>query len=189
MGNGGSSSSPVIVASKGVSYGQNGSVFSCVFCDIAAKKVQPGKPGDPASFRELVFEDDKVVCFRPIKHAADLHFLVIPKQHEQNVNTIMYDSLALLDHMKVVGDQVLKDQQGAAAHSTTAKAKNNQESLQHQFSFHVPPYNSIDHLHLHCFQKPFKNLKEQLVFFEGTPWCSSFTDLRKKLVGSKCEEG
>ena len=36
---------------------------------------------------------------------------------------------------------------------------------EHKFGFHVPPWNSVDHLHMHCFALPHRgclNLKYQV---------------------------
>jgi hypothetical protein len=35
----------------------------------------------------------------------------------------------------------------------------------YRFGFHLPPYNSVDHVHLHCFILPFTNiLKEKVAY-------------------------
>ncbi|CAM9498061.1 unnamed protein product, partial [Hapterophycus canaliculatus] len=59
--------------------------------------------------------------------------------------------------MKVVATQLLK---GDASNT--------------QLSFHIPPWNSIDHLHLHAFETPFLSWWHGLRFSEGKPWCASF---------------
>lgn len=35
----------------------------------------------------------------------------------------------------------------------------------YRFGFHLPPYNSIDHVHLHCFLEPFSSFaKDKIVY-------------------------
>ena len=46
----------------------------CLFCGIAGKTV-------PA---EIVYEDDRVVAFKDIRPAAEVHVLVIPKEHVED---------------------------------------------------------------------------------------------------------
>ncbi len=40
-------------------------------------------------------------------------------------------------------------------------------------AFHVAPYNSINHLHLHCLYLPFASLHERLMFTHNLPWTGS----------------
>lgn len=34
-----------------------------------------------------------------------------------------------------------------------------------RFGFHIPPFTSVDHIHLHCFGLPFKGDKQSLKYF------------------------
>ena len=45
--------------------------------------------------------------------------------------------------------------------------------LDYRTGFHIPPFNSVNHLHLHCFGLPFKNRFIGLKYAEQTPWYSS----------------
>jgi histidine triad (HIT) family protein len=51
----------------------------CLFCKIAAGEI----PAD------IVYQDDKILIFRDINPKAEVHLLMIPKEH--------IDSLAVLD--------------------------------------------------------------------------------------------
>lgn len=51
--------------------------------------------------------------------------------------------------------------------------------------FHRPPYNSIDHLHLHAIQKPFRILWSHFMFAENAPWHETLDDVFRKLSQSK----
>lgn len=39
------------------------------------------------------------------------------------------------------------------------------ESKEYRFGFHLPPYNSIDHTHLHCFVLPFSSFVKDKVIY------------------------
>ena len=113
------------IIKKGVAYDSvNGAVKSCIFCEIAKKK-------EPAT---VVYEDSGFVVFKTIAPATKNHLLVIPREHIQNVGSLSGPvDAALVRDMIRIGKIALGDD-AVGAH----------------YSFHVPPYNSIDHLHLHA---------------------------------------
>lgn len=114
---------------KGVSYGQNGEVESCVFCKICEGIDRK---------TEVAYEDQRVIVFKPLARCAAQHWLVVPRQHIQNVKALNAQDIPILSYMREIGEKVLKE-----------KSPNPDPSNQ-QYVFHVPPVNSIDHLHLHC---------------------------------------
>ncbi|GKV38055.1 hypothetical protein SLEP1_g46005 [Rubroshorea leprosula] len=105
----------------------------CVFCQIAGK----------SSSTPLLHSDDKVVAFQDIKPAAFRHYLVIPVEHIPTVKDLQRRSedYSLVLHMLNVGQTLLR--------------KDAPEAEQFRFGFHQPPFNSVNHLHLHCFALPF----------------------------------
>ncbi|KAG2573601.1 hypothetical protein PVAP13_7KG265900 [Panicum virgatum] len=107
----------------------------CVFCDIARRA--------PNSTTALLYSDDRVVAFRDINPSAFRHYLVIPIDHIPTVNSLRRtkDDHQLVSHMVRVGKDLLNQD-----------APNSEE---HRFGFHQPPFNSVDHLHLHCLTLPF----------------------------------
>ncbi|EES12562.1 hypothetical protein BDA96_06G176700 [Sorghum bicolor] len=110
-------------------------VDGCVFCDIARR--------GPTSTTALLYSDDKVVAFRDINPSAFRHYLVIPIDHIPTVNSLhkTKDDHQLVSHMVKVGKDLLNQD-----------APNSEE---HRFGFHQPPFNSVNHLHLHCLALPF----------------------------------
>merc|ERR1712166_824218 len=116
---------------KGVCYSPAGEVTSCVFCEIVSRN---DCEDDPMT-RELQ-TDGVVSWFRSRAHDAADHWLVVPNEHVQNINDPKLTK-ALLKHMMSVADTLGDEKQRQC--------------------FHVPPTNSIDHLHLHAFRGPFKN--------------------------------
>lgn len=103
-------------------------VEKCVFCRIV-KKQEPS---------EIIYEDEIVIAFRDIKPATDHHYLVIPKVHIDNPKILTHEHLELIVHMRDVADKVLL-QQGVPA-----------EDENKRFGYHWPPFNMINHLHLHA---------------------------------------
>ena len=72
----------------------------CLFCKIAAGEI----PGDK------VYEDDKVIAFKDINPKAEVHLLVIPRDHISSLNELTPEHDALITHMMRVIPQLAKSQ-------------------------------------------------------------------------------
>uniref|UniRef100_A0A1D1YLB5 Histidine triad nucleotide-binding protein 3 n=1 Tax=Anthurium amnicola TaxID=1678845 RepID=A0A1D1YLB5_9ARAE len=105
----------------------------CVFCEIARS----------SSSTTLLHSDDKVVAFQDINPSAFRHYLVVPVDHIATVNDLQRrtEDYQLVNHMLNVGQTLL--------HQDAPQSKG------YRFGFHPPPFNSVDHLHLHCLALPF----------------------------------
>ncbi|KAJ6806035.1 bifunctional adenosine 5'-phosphosulfate phosphorylase/adenylylsulfatase HINT4 [Iris pallida] len=53
----------------------------------------------------------------------------------------------------------------------------------YRFGFHQPPFNSVNHLHLHCFTLPFIPRWKQLKYMSLGPW--GFIEAEKLLARIK----
>ncbi|KAL9231132.1 hypothetical protein vseg_006392 [Gypsophila vaccaria] len=106
----------------------------CVFCQIARSST---------ATTPLLHRDDNVVAFEDIKPAAFRHYLVIPIEHIPTVKDLRRGNThySLVSHMLDVGKTLVR--------------RDAPESKEYRFGFHQPPFNSVDHLHLHCFTLPF----------------------------------
>ncbi|GMH45074.1 hypothetical protein BSKO_13031 [Bryopsis sp. KO-2023] len=104
----------------------------CTFCRI----VQGDQPST------IVYRDDRVIAFNDRRPAAAGHYQVIPRKHIRSVDQIVCEDQPLVSHMHDVGLKILDDRHPGA------------DAL---FGFHKPPFNSINHLHLHCIALPFNN--------------------------------
>ena len=112
-------------------------------------------------FRAPIRRDDQIP--QPFKTAQQ----VVPRAHIHNAVTLRKENLPLLDYMKSVGEKVLKVRAPAAAEA--------------QFVFHVAPFNSIDHLHLHCQALPFTSWWSSAKYRAGTRWCWTFDQVRRHM--------
>lgn len=125
------------ITKKGVTYNkETGEIFSCLFCRIQ-KRIEPGT---------IEYEDDNYVVFRTIIPMTSYHVLVTPREHIKNLKEIPknLEGAKLLYRLKQIGIKTL------------LKEFNNDMKVAEsaQYCFHVPPYNSIDHLHLHAIAYP-----------------------------------
>ncbi|RYH12724.1 HIT domain-containing protein [archaeon] len=142
--------------SKGVTYNLKGDVVSCLFCRIQ-KREEPGN---------IAYEDDKFVVFHTIAPASKIHFLVTPREHIRNLRSLQGEEGAL-----VVEDLVRIGRIALGEHGDGAL-----------YCFHVPPFNSIDHLHLHAIAQP-----ERMTFLGrgkytiGTWYCHSAEQVIQRL--------
>ncbi|XP_047066530.1 bifunctional adenosine 5'-phosphosulfate phosphorylase/adenylylsulfatase HINT4-like [Lolium rigidum] len=132
----------------------------CVFCDIAGRA--------PGSTTALLYSDDKVVAFQDINPSAFRHYLVIPIEHIPTVNDlrITNEDHQLVSHMVKVGKDLLD--------------RDAPRSEEHRFGFHQPPFNSVDHLHLHCLALPFMPSWKQVKYTPLGP-LGGFIDADKLL--------
>lgn len=71
----------------------------CIFCKIVNGNIPSKK----------IYEDDKVYAFYDINPEAPTHFLVIPKEHIQSVNSLNENNVEIISHIfKVINELVVK---------------------------------------------------------------------------------
>ncbi len=70
----------------------------CLFCKIVAGEIPS----------ETVYEDEQVVVFRDINPKAEVHLLVIPRQHIASLDELTPEQDALAAHMVRVLPQLAK---------------------------------------------------------------------------------
>jgi len=72
---------------------------NCLFCNIINGEI-------PST---LIYEDDKVVAFNDVNPQAPIHFLVIPKEHIQSIDSISHNNKELMGHLLLVATKIAKD--------------------------------------------------------------------------------
>ena len=143
---------------KAVTYDSNGKVIDCLFCRIQ-RRQEPGV---------IVYENDEFVVFKTIAPATLYgHLLITPRDHIKNLSVLSGPKDAqLIKRMIEIGRISLGDRYASTA----------------QYSFHCPPWNSIDHLHLHAIANPSQmNFFNSMKYYIGTFWCRSADDVISQL--------
>ncbi|XP_017065144.1 histidine triad nucleotide-binding protein 3 [Drosophila eugracilis] len=100
---------------------------NCIFCKIASGN-------DPTSVLEV--ETDEFVIFKDIKPASQHHFLAVTKEH--------YNSLKELDKSH---DPLVARMESSLKEFLAAKGISAEDAL---FGFHLPPFITVKHLHMHA---------------------------------------
>ncbi|GMF49947.1 unnamed protein product [Phytophthora fragariaefolia] len=178
-----STSSTFSVARKGVTYGLDGALVSCRFCEILESGDEP-----------FLYEDEDVVVFRPLAPVVVSHILVVPRRHIRNVNKLTPDDAALLRRMREVAAMVLREMprppvvlapsKAERAHVAAEDRTDDEDSeADFKFAFHSPPFNSIDHVHMHAFRTRDGRFGcvGSIKYRTETWWCRSFDEVMTRL--------
>ncbi|RHY25104.1 hypothetical protein DYB32_009201 [Aphanomyces invadans] len=156
---------------KGVAYKKRGGctnvVQCCKFCHIVA-----------TCSNEVIYEEEHISVFRPLHPANESHILIVPKHHVRNINHLSKHDLSLLVRMKEVAGFILS-QLGFHVFNS-----------QMHLSFHRPPFNSIDHVHMHAMIQDVKpgaklsrmNFVGSVKYSTGTWWCKSYDQVYARLA-------
>ncbi|KUF80173.1 Histidine triad nucleotide-binding protein 3 [Phytophthora nicotianae] len=176
-----STSSTFSVSRKGVTYGHDGALVHCRFCEILESGDEP-----------FLYEDEDIVVFRPLAPVVVSHILVVPRRHIRNVNKLTPDDAALLRRMREVAASVLREMprpsvmlapsKAERAHISTDSTDEDSES-DFKFAFHSPPFNSIDHVHMHAFRTRDGRFGAvgSIKYRTETWWCRSFDEVMTRL--------
>ncbi|XP_055362298.1 adenosine 5'-monophosphoramidase HINT3-like isoform X2 [Betta splendens] len=97
----------------------------CHFCQIVNNQTDT----------EILLSDDELVCFRDTTPGATHHYLVVPRMHLDNCKTLQKDHVPL-ERMEEMGKKILKEN----------KVRDFNDI---RMGFHLPPFSSVSHLHLH----------------------------------------
>lgn len=109
---------------------------TCVFRHL----VETPSAEWPEGQERIVFETERVVVVKDKFPAIENHLLVFPRTPIRSVKALRRtkEDAALLQDMIEAGRQALRDV-GAPGPESSWK-----------IGFHIPPFNSMDHLHMHC---------------------------------------
>ncbi|KAF9191270.1 hypothetical protein BGZ50_009485 [Haplosporangium sp. Z 11] len=147
----------------------------CIFCEIVGGST-------PA---ELIYKailcctffvlchmkcaDNDIAAFCDINPAAETHILIVPVAHIQTVKTLTptTEHISLLEKMRLKGMDLLRE-----------RGHDPEES---KMGFHVPPFNTVDHLHLHVLGGTYKSKLRKLKYETGRMWYMDLTQLQADL--------
>ncbi|PHV11279.1 histidine triad nucleotide-binding protein [Chitinimonas sp. BJB300] len=101
---------------------------NCIFCKIAAGQIPAKK----------IYEDGEVIAFHDIHPIANVHFLIVPKQHVESLLSVTPANQALLGRLLTLAPQLAREHGLGDGFRTMINtgAKGGQ---------------SVFHLHLHVF--------------------------------------
>lgn len=124
----------------------------------------------------VLAETDTLLAFQDRTPRADLHALIITKNEMGSVFDLNESHLDLLHDMKDLADSLLEQGQGKGKSSDTDNDKSS------RLVFHVPPFHSVNHLHLHVLA-PVSSMSwyGKLKYWEGTRWCASWQSIVDRL--------
>lgn len=122
----------------------------CIFCNVSKDKF------------DIVLQDDDYVCFTDRSPAAAVHLLVVPRVHIANVQSLKAADASLVRNMHAFGSRAMDMLDKAS--STMIKPADKVTQTERRFGFHIPPFRSVDHLHLHCLQLPFRSSLKALKY-------------------------
>ena len=144
-------------APSGVDYADNPTVFG---------KILRGElPASP------YLESEQLFSFRDRSPRAPLHALVIPKCHIPSVDNLNPTDVDLVTSMKNLGLDILRAEEPDAL-----------ERCDYIMCFQVPPFNSVNHLHLHVLAPVSKmSVLMRFVYKVDTFWCSSVDSILDRL--------
>ncbi|KAI8871542.1 HIT-like protein [Ramicandelaber brevisporus] len=116
----------------------------CIFCDVT-----------PENDFRIEYEDDEFICFHDIDPHGPIHLLVIPREHIANVDSLDASHLDMVKRMAELGKNLLRK------HGIEVEKE---DIDMRRLGFHLPPYRSVDHLHLHCIGLPLKPFTARAMF-------------------------
>ncbi|KAF9174179.1 hypothetical protein BGX21_007100 [Mortierella sp. AD011] len=111
--------------------------------------------------------DDEIAAFQDIKPAAETHILIVPVAHIENIKSLNSEHTGLLEKMHQKGIDLLKER----GHDPEVS----------KLGFHVPPFNTVDHLHMHVLGGQFKSKFRRLKYETGRMWYMDLTQLKTDL--------
>ncbi|KAH9925471.1 HIT-like protein [Amylocystis lapponica] len=111
----------------------------CIFCHATADR----------GFR-IIWEDDIYKVFYDHRPATACHLQLIPKRHIDSVKFMNKDDVTMVKEMEILGHRILDDM--------------NVPRTLHRLGFHIPPFTSVTHLHLHVQGLPYRSWPDKVKF-------------------------
>ncbi|KAL1708238.1 HIT-like domain-containing protein [Schizophyllum commune] len=108
----------------------------CIFCDVTPEK----------GFN-VVAQNDKFIAFHDRNPASKVHVLVIPK-----------------DHHRIASASCLSRPSWHYSPKRLVRPTANLPTRSWNLGFHIPPFNSINHLHLHVQVLPYRSTIRKLKY-------------------------
>lgn len=111
----------------------------CPFCSATAEK----------GFN-IVWEDEEYTAFKDRSPASVQHILLIPKTHIDSIKSLHQTDVARAEKMAEIGHSILDKLE-------VSKDKR-------RMGFVIPPFNTVNHLHLHVQELPYTSWLKSLMY-------------------------
>ncbi|KAI0635857.1 HIT-like protein [Trametes polyzona] len=98
----------------------------------------------------VVWENEHYTVFTDINPSAQHHLQIVPKAHIESVKSLGKDDVHMVREMLEIGHEVLDN-------------LNVPPNLR-RLGFHIPPYISVTHLHMHVQALPYRSLMRRLKY-------------------------
>ncbi|KAF9230062.1 HIT-like protein [Melanogaster broomeanus] len=113
----------------------------CVFCQAHS--------GNRDGF-SIIWEDADFIAFRDRSPASRHHIQLIPKIHIDSVKDLTKRDAEMVKRMQKIGNDILDQYQVPSTYR--------------RMGFHIPPFTSVHHLHLHLQALPYISLAKRLKY-------------------------
>ncbi|KAF8556531.1 HIT-like protein [Imleria badia] len=114
---------------------------NCIFCQAYSSNRD--------AF-DIVWEDTDFLAFRDRQPASLHHIQLIPKVHISSVKKLTKLDANMVRRMESIGNDILDKFQVPLTHR--------------KMGFHIPPFTSVQHLHLHVQALPYTSYAAQLKY-------------------------
>jgi diadenosine tetraphosphate (Ap4A) HIT family hydrolase len=155
-------------------YNTNETVFGCIL------------RGEKSA--TIVAESGQFLAFHDHKPGAPIHYLIIPKQRIDSVLDLQVNDVTTLHDMKLMAQQLVNQRKrhslGSTMNQENTTRQNNNNNMTSRFVFHIPPFYSVKHLHLHVLT-PVSQMKWFYRYIKfpahDTFWCISIDTVVDRL--------
>ncbi|KAI9224836.1 HIT-like domain-containing protein [Blastocladiella britannica] len=131
----------------------------CIFCAVG-----------PEGFR-LEHLSDQYAVFHDINPSAVFHLQVIPRQHLRDINALDASHIPMLRQFGALAQEIIQRD-----HFVQVTGPNPQILI----GFHVPPFTSVHHLHMHVLVLPIR-LRRMYKYSGIAGWFITLEDTIKRL--------
>ncbi|KAI0729246.1 HIT-like protein [Fomitopsis betulina] len=98
----------------------------------------------------VVWEDSSYTVFTDRNPASTHHLLIIPKIHVDNVKSLTVNDVPTVRKMEEIGHHILDEL--------------NVPATSRRLGFHIPPFFSVNHLHMHVQGLPYRSAARALKY-------------------------
>jgi hypothetical protein len=118
-----------------------------ILARLHSAKTGSGETPPACIFCHLTAESNGIRVISDSRPGASIHLLAIPKTHQPtSVLELTKEDIPLIRNLRLACQEML--------HSKGLSANDLVENV--VYGFHIPPFISVNHLHLHCLVLPFK---------------------------------